>query len=167
MSLPAGTYYPFEIQYTDSGNEVSRFSAYGIAIDNDDATGNIEEATTAFDALVAATDAITLGVRTKQRYWDEEILTYVQTLNGANRETKLLVQYQDDTTGKRFTCTVPTIDPAIPVPVTNINVKDAYELDSPAAIVTFITAFEAFVRPPENPTHTVTVVGLKVVGRNI
>lgn len=166
MSLPAGQYYPFEIAYMDAGNEVGRFSAYGTQITNDDATGNIEEATTAFNALVTAADAITLGVRPRQRYYSEQIFTVAQPTNGANRETKLLVQFRDATTGQRFTATVPTLDPTIPEYVQNINVKDAVALDSPAAIVTFVSAFEAFVQAPT--THNaVEVVGLRVVGRNI
>lgn len=166
MSLPAGTYFPFEVVYVDSGNEASRFGAYGWVILPSDDEGNIEEAQAAFAALVTKTDAITLGQRVRSRYWGETLYEYDQTLNGANRETKLLVQYKDATNGQRFTVTVPTLDPDIPVPVVNVNVKDAYRMDTPASITEFITAFEAFVKTPLD-NHAVEVIGLKVVGRNI
>lgn len=165
MSLPAGTYWPFEISYLDAGNEVGRFGAFGAIVLISDDAGNIEEKTDTFATLITATDAITLGARVKTRYINEVISLADQPTNGATRELKLLVQYRDATTGQRFTCTVPTLDPSLPDYVENINVKDAIEIDSPTEILNFVAAFEAFAISPV--THNaVEVVGLRVVGRN-
>lgn len=165
MALDAGTFWPVEIAYRDAGNEIGRMSFYGIPIDVSDATGNIEEAETAWEAFETAADALTLGAKVKSRYYSEITYMTTQPTNGAAREIKLLVQYQDSVTGKQFTATLPTLDPTIPTYVVNKNVKDAILTTAPTAITNFITAFQGLAKAPE--THNaVTVVGLRVVGRN-
>lgn len=166
MSLDAGTYWPVELSYRDAGNEIGRMSFYGLPITVSDDAGDIEEAETAWEAFETAADAITLGAKVKSRYYSEITYMTTQPTNGAARETKLLIQYQDTTTGKQFTATLPTIDPTIPSYIVNKNVKDAISLSTPTGITNFITAFQNLARAPE--THNaVAVVGLKVVGRNI
>lgn len=162
MSLPAGSYEPFEIGYLDAGNELGRCQGYGESL----SAANFDAQETLWAAFLAAADAITLGVRKKDRYNDESLYTVSQPTNGAAREIKLLVQMQNDVTGRQFHFTVPTLDPTIPDYIQNINAKDAVSVTSPAAITDFITAAEAFVVDPLAPLNAVSVVGLKVVGRN-
>lgn len=161
MSLPAGTRNPATISYRDAGNEIGTFRCYGADITAE----NRDAQETLFTALVNAADAITLGNRTKTSYISVTTVATTQPTNGAARELKLLVQYQNTTNGARYTCALPTLDPTIPAYVQNINARDVVRLDSPSAITTFITAFNAFAVDPVNNTDAVAVIGLKVVGR--
>jgi len=162
MSLPAGTYAPFSITYLDAGNEISSFSGFSVDL----TAGNFAAQQTLFTALVTATDAITLGARKKTMYGNEVLSSAVVPINGAAREIKLLVQWQSVGTGRRGVVTVPTVDPAIPDYVQNVNAKDAILLSSPTEIADFISAFEDFVVDPVD-AGAITVIGLRVVGRNI
>jgi hypothetical protein len=162
MGFPAGTRNPATISYRDAGNEIGTFRVYGADI----TPANLATQEALFTALVNAADAITLGARTKTTYISTTTTVNTQPINGAARELKLLVQYQDDVTGARWTTTLPTLDPTIPAYVININAKDVVQVTTPAAIAAFVTAFEDFAVDPIDNTNTVTVVGLKVVGRN-
>jgi len=162
MSLPAGTYQPASITLMDAGNEPGLFKCYGKLL----TAGNFVAQAGLWSDLVDAIAAITLGAISKRTYEAEVTTNWAQQTNGAARETKLLVQYADATNGQRLTCTIPTLDPTIPVYVLNINAKDVVLTDEPSTITDFITAFEAFAVPPLNPAHAVNVIGLKVVGRN-
>lgn len=161
VSLPAGNYSPAEISFRDAGNEIStqRFFGKLITAANHDAQGAL------FATYVGAAAALALGSITKEVYAHETLQIGAIPTNGAMREVKLLVQYSDDTTGEKFTTTLPTLDPTLPEYVS--GAKDVIKLDSPSEITDFITAFEAFAVNPVSPTHAITVYGLKVVGRNI
>jgi len=161
MSLPTGSYSPFEIAFKDAGNEIGRFSGYGKLI----TAANHDAQVTAFGNLQTAAQALVLGAKTRTQYASEGIFNAPQPTNGAAREVKLLVQYEDATNHKRFTATLPTLDPTIPVYVLNVNARDVIQIDSPQAITDFIDAFEAFVVNPETG-NACAVLGLKVVGRN-
>jgi len=162
MALPPGGYQPATVSYRDAGNEIGTASFYGSPL----SAGNIVAKTALWATLLTAMDNITLGSRCKDVYNDESIYAYSQPTNGAARELKLLVQYQDVTTGQRFTTTIPTLDPTIPAYVVNLNARDVVVLDDPTEIVDFITAFEAFAVNPITG-NAVNVTGLKVVGRNV
>jgi hypothetical protein len=69
-------------------------------------------------------------------------------------------------TGARWTCTLPTLNPAKVSYVININAKDVVDPTVGTELLAFIDAFEDFAVDPANGTGTVGVVGLKVVGRN-
>lgn len=162
MGLPAGSYQPAEISYKDAGNEVGTSRFFGVEL----SAANFVAKIALWATLLSATDAITLGVRIKDVYNDESLYSYVQPTNGAARETKLLVQYQDITTGETGTTSIPTLDPTLPSYVINKNAVDVVELTAPSEIVDWITAFEAFAVNPRTGNQ-VSVKGLKVVGRNI
>jgi len=160
MALPAGSYQPAEITYLDAGNEkgVMKFFGKPITAANHDAQAAL------WATFLSAADALALGARSRDVYDDESLYAVAQPTNGAARELKLWVQFQDNTNGKKMSTSLPTIDPTIPEYVA--GARDAVVLDSPTAIVDFIDAFEAFAVNPEQPTHGITVTALKVVGRN-
>ena len=160
--MQPGTYQPAEISYRDAGNEIGSCRFFGAVI----SAGNIVAKTALWATLLTATDAITLGARTKDVYNDETIYGTTQPTNGAARETKLLVQFQDVTTGAKMSTSIPTLDPTLPDYVINVNAFDVVELGTPTEIADFIDAFEAFAVNPLTG-NAVVVVGLKVVGRNI
>lgn len=166
MSLPSGVYAPVEISYRDAGNEIGTQRFFGIPIDVSDTAGNIEEAEAAWTAYLSAADAMTLGARTKDRYFNEALYATTQPTNGAARETKLLIQFQDSVTGKRYTTTLPTLDPTLPHYVINVNVKDGVLITEPTAMTNLVTAFQNLARAPETG-NTVVVIGAQVVGRSI
>jgi len=148
--------------FRDAGNELSSFACFGPVI----TAANHDAKAALWATLRTAIAAIALGNVQKYQYESLDLSDADQPTNGAARETKLLVQYKDATTGKRYICTIPTLDPSVPTYVANINVKDAILVDAPTEISDFVTAFEAFAVAPEAPTHAVEVVGLRVVGRN-
>jgi len=166
MSLPAGSYQPIEISMRDAGNEIGTLRFFGLPVDIDDSTGNIEELNTLFTTLQTKIAAVVLGAKTRSQYINETIFTTVQPTNGAARETKLLVQLQNTVDGRKLTFTIPTLSPTVPVYIINENVKDAISLTTPTAITDLITAINAIAVDPMtgDPAH---VVGLRVVGRNI
>jgi len=167
---PSGIYHDWSITYGDAGGEMSTMRGSSAVIEE----GNIETQDDAWLAFRDAVDALALGDIVKQENVNTVESGFTRPTNGANRETKLLIQYQNISTGKRYAMTLPTLDPTIPVYVDNINAKDAVRMDTPAAITTLITTFEAFVVDPQVPLAlqptigwAVEVVGLQVVGRNI
>lgn len=165
MSLGAGVYQPIEVSYRDAGNEIGTMRFYGALVANSDDAGNVEELNTAWTAFRSAANAVANGAMTQSSYLWTILFATEQPTNGAARELKLLIQYQDDETGKSYTTSLPTLNPDIPVYVVNKNVKDAVRVDTPSAITTLISTFEALAVAPETG-NTVTVVGLKVVGRS-
>lgn len=163
MAKANGTYAPFQIEYLDAGNEKSSFNGWAAV----PTAANIVAQTTAFADLVTATDAIVLGSLVKNRWASETLHTPVQPTNGAAREIKLLVQYQDTVTGKDYVTTVPTLDPTLPDYVINKNARDVIAIPDTGALADWITAFVGFAKSPDVPANSVIVTGLKVVGRNI
>lgn len=163
MSLPAGSRSPATISYLDAGNEIGVAKFHGKTI----TAANHDAQVALWSTLLSATDAITLGARLKDTYNDETTYLVSKPTNGAAREYKLLVQMRNSVTGRRWTFTVPTLDPTVPSFIDNISARDAIELTTPQAIADFITAVEAFVVDPLAEANAVAVIGLKAVGRNI
>lgn len=161
MSLPAGGYQPATIEYLDAGNEIGRMRFYG----PDLTAANYDAKVALWATLLSATDALALGNRIRDQYDDESIYLVAQPTNGAARETKLLVQFRDSVTAEKMTCSIPTLDPTIPEYVINANARDVVLLNAPSAVTDWITAFQAFAVNPRTG-NSVTVYGLKVVGRN-
>ncbi len=160
--LPAGSYQPWSGTWLDAGNESSTAQGYATEL----SAANFVAVTAAWDTFIGAADALLLGARTKDRFNDETLYTVSQPTNGAAREFKLLVQMQNNVSGRKFSFTLPTLNPEAVEYVINVNAKDVLLLTSPIEVVDFIDAAEAFVRDPNQPGSAVTVIGLKAVGRN-
>lgn len=161
MSLPPGSYQPATISYRDAGNEIGTAQFYGPTL----TAANHDAKVALWATLLTATDALLLGRRCKDVYNDESLYAYGQPTNGAARELKLLVQYQDAVNGQQMTMTLPTLDPALPSYVENINARDVVLIDEPTEVTDWIAAFEAFAVNPRTG-NAVNVTGMKVVGRN-
>jgi len=147
------------VQITDYSNEKSNFTLTSITAN----AGNLAAQQTAAAALVAAIDDLTIGEITKQ-YMTLQIVNTpaIPTNPYAQREVKWLVSYVGDSSGKIFQCEIAAPD-LTDNTVVNSDQADLTSTDWAA----FITAFEAFVRSPDNGTETVTVLKAEVVGRNI
>jgi len=147
------------IQITDYSNEKSSFGLTSITAN----AGNLAAQQTEYAALFAAVEDLSIGEVTKQSM---NLVIYdtpaIPTSPYAQRELKWLVQYQGDSSGKLFSVEIAAPDVTDNV-VVNTDVADLASTDWAA----FVTAFEAYVRSPDNGTETVTVIGARLVGRNI
>lgn len=78
----------------------------------------------------------------------------------AQRELKLLVQYVDDVTAKRYTVTIPGPDlDLLAQPGT-----DVVDHVSNVVAAAFVTAFEANARSQDG--NAISVIGMRIIGRN-
>jgi len=147
------------IQITDYSNEKSSFGVTSVTAN----AGNLAAQQTLAADLVAATEDLTIGEVTKQQMalviLDSPA---IPTNPYAQREMKWLVQYQGVTSGKLFSTEIAAPDITDNV-VVNSDVADLASADWDA----WVTAFEAFAKSPDNGTEAVTVIGARLVGRNI
>lgn len=146
------------VQITDYSNEKSSFGVTSVTVN----AGNIAAQQTAAAALIGAIDDLTIGEVTKQTM-NLVILDTpaIPTSPFAQRELKWLVQYQG-ASGKMYSLEIAAPDITDNV-APNTDIADLASTDWAA----FVTAFEAFAREPDNGTGTVTVIGARLVGRNI
>jgi len=174
MSRPIGLYGDWSLSYLDAGNETGNVRGTARVVVGDDDDSNIATQIALWDDFVTKTNALVLGSLEKAEYVNTAIALSTPPTNGAARELKLLVMYSCTATGKRYTLSIPTLSPTIPLYVQNVSVRDAVRVDSPVAISSFITSFNAFVIAPDIPWNgtayatdpACTVLGLRVVGRN-
>lgn len=147
------------IQITDYSNEKSSFGVTSVTAN----AGNLSAQQTAAAALVGAVDDLTIGELTKQQMALVILDTpAIPTNVYAQRELKWLVQYMGDVSGKTFSIEIACPDVTDNV-APNTDIADLSSTDWAA----FVTAFEAFVKSPDNGTEAVTVIGARLVGRNI
>jgi len=160
-----GSVHKATIKYGDVTEENSTLAVYTAAV----TALSIADFLTDFGDFQLATDAITLGTRRSQSWIGDEstITNAYPTDRAAQRESKLKVDYWDNTTEKMHFITIPTID------FSKLNFVpgggDAVQFEAPGAhadIVTWVAAFEAFAHSPDDPTHSVTVKKMTYVGRN-
>lgn len=122
---------------------------------------------TAFGTFKTATDAIISGVLSKEtvRIYETELSSALPVSQWARRELKMLVTYVGDTSGDTFRIEVPTPDlDALTLETGDanyVNILDA------GVMASWVTAFEAIARSPNDETETVTVETARIVGRNI
>jgi len=147
------------IQITDYSNERSSFGVVSVTAN----AGNLAAQQTLAAALVGATEDITIGAVTKQTMALVILdAPAIPTSPYAQRELKWLVQYQGNTSGKIFTIEIAAPDITDNV-APNTDIADLSSSDW----VAWTGAFEAYAKSPDNGTEAVTVIGARVVGRNI
>jgi len=146
-------------QITDYSNEKSSFAVTSITAN----AGNLAAQQTLAAALFGSIEDLTIGEVTKQTMSLEIYNTpALPTSPYAQREIKWLVSYVGDSSGKTF-----QVEIAAPDVVDNLNGNsDEADLGS-TDWVAFVSAFEDYVRSPDNGTETVTVTKARLVGRNI
>lgn len=146
-------------QITDYSNEKSSLGLTSVTAN----AGNLAAQQTLAAALFGAIEDLTIGELTKQSM---ALVIYdtpaIPTSPYAQRELKWLVSYVGDTSGKTFTSEIAAPDITDNV-APNTDIADLSSTDWAA----FVTAFEAYVKSPDNGTEAVTVVSARVVGRNI
>lgn len=152
------------VGYRDATEEIGTLRVYADEITAASLPGFLTD----MGAFVAATDAITLGVRARESWGEETVVSNaVPSDKAAQREMKLLVQYQGVTTEKPYTLTIPTIDPDVLNFVPGGG--DAVQFEgagASAAIAAWVTAFETLASAPDDEAEAVVVTGMRFVGRN-
>jgi len=146
-------------QITDYSNEKSSFGIVSVTGN----AGNLTAQETAAAAVAAAVANLSIGTLSKETYAIVLVdAPGIPTNPYAQRELKWLVQYQGVTSGKLFSLEIAAPDVTDNV-VANSDVADLGSADWLA----FISAFEAYAKSPDNGTEAVTVVGARLVGRNL
>jgi len=113
-----------------------------------------------------ALDAVILGVRQKQSWGSEDVLTNTRpTDKDAQVETELLVRVQGATTEAPWSFRIPTVDYtafnyASPPAGDQVIISGA---GASAATTALIDAIEAVFKMPTDETEAVVVVGMEVV----
>jgi hypothetical protein len=117
---------------------------------------------TNFGALRTALGNIILGTVQKEAWiGDSTVLDNTPPASSnAQVELKFLVSYEGDTTKKKFRHEIPTPDTSKVLPGTDI--VDLTDTD----VAAYVTAFETIGRSPDDDTETVTVLDMRLVGRN-
>jgi len=150
---------PVAFQITDYSNEKSTTTLNTTVL----TAGNFAAQQTLAAALAAAIEDLTIGELTKQINSVPLLDTpAIPTNPYAQREMKWLVSYQGDVSGKLFSSEIAAPDITDNV-VPNTDTADITSTDWAA----FVTAFEAYVKSPDDVTETVTVIGARLAGRNI
>lgn len=143
----------------DYSNEMSNFGVTAITGTAGNLTAELAEAA----ALASAIENLTIGHLDKYTYAIVPLDTPLTPSSPfAQREMKWLVSYMGDTSGKVYSLEIAAPD-LTDNTVPNSDVADLTSTDWAA----FVTAFEAFARAPDNGTETVTIIGARLVGRNI
>lgn len=170
-SLQNGTTHPAEISYWDKSQEVGTFEVYTAVvtatIDDTDVV-NFTEQSTLWSGLVTAANGMVNGLPRLNRWVNQIVINANPAKDDINqlavRELKLKVWYIDNTSQKKYTATLPTLD-LTKVTYLPIIGKDAVSITAPAAMVTFVAAFEAAV-VAQYTGNAVTIIAAEVVGRN-
>lgn len=147
------------ITINDYANEKSSFDLTSITA----TAANLVAQQALAATLVAATEDLTIGKVVKQRMAliildSPDIPTNVY----AHRESKWLVSYVGDASGKTFQTEIAAPDLTDNL-VGNSDIADLTSDDW----VAFSDAFVAYVRSPDNGTETVTITKAELVGRNL
>jgi len=159
-TLPAGTRGPASISYLDAGGERGSAHFWFPVI----TAANEAAQSTAFAAVLAAADALTLGARVRDQYVDETTYAAGRPTNGAARELALKVVFRDATTGQTWDSILPTLDPSAVTYDPNYGARDVVILTDGALVEAYVDALNAM--PPKNPyayANNGVVVGAQVI----
>lgn len=121
---------------------------------------------TALGNIQTALDAVTLGVRAKQTWGEETVVSNAKAATAdAQIETELLVRARGATTQAPFSFRIPTVDYtkfafAEPPAGDQVIISGA---GATAETTALITALEAACKMPDDETEAIEVVGMEVV----
>lgn len=174
MSLGNGTYHPASISYWDKSLETGIFQVYGLPVTATIVSTDVVNFTAqsvAWAALVSAANALDRGLIRSQRWVNEVIVNarpdQADVNQSAAREVKLEIQWIDSVTQKSGRNTLPSVNLLLLtyMPQAKDYVAITTEQGAGTEVTDFVSAFEGYVVNPDTG-NSVTVVGLKVVGRN-
>jgi hypothetical protein len=138
-----------------SGAEKSNWGAWISTL----TAGNFVAVTGAVSTLLTATLGITIGSQAAARTEAvSQVSAVVNTNPQAQRENKWLVRYHDSNSTK-FSLEIPCADLSL------LSLGTEFLDLTVTAVASFVTAFEAVVKSPDDPTLSVTVDSIQFVGR--
>lgn len=146
----------FTLSVRDYSAELSTVSLPGLDL----TAANFDAQDGLWDTLQSAIDGIIVGVIAARKLLAQDIVVSADlpTSAFAQRELKWLVRYTDNN-GKKYTAEIPTPDAALILAGTDfMNIGGG-------AGATFVTAFEAVVRPTD--ATSVNVENIVLVGRKL
>lgn len=161
--MPAiGSRNPSQWSYRDHSGETKSIRLYSGELTAVSLPGFL----TLFGNLTTALDAVTLGVRAKESWGEETIVSNAKAgTQDAQIESELLVRVVGATTQQPWSFRIPTVD------YTAFNYADPPAGDqviisgagASAATTALIAALEALCKMPDDETEGITVVGMNVV----
>lgn len=161
--MPAlGGRQPFSVSYRDYSGETKSIRVYVGEITAVSLPGLLSE----LGDLTTALDAVTLGVRAKEQWGEETIVSNERAaVKDAQIETEMLVRVQGAVTEAPWSFRIPTVD------YTAFNYADPPAGDTviisgagaTAATTALVAAIQAVVKMPTDETEAVVVVGMEVV----
>lgn len=161
--MPAlGGRQPASFSYRDYSGELKSIRLYTGEITAVSIAGLLTE----LGDLATALDAVTLGVRAKQSWGEETIVSNDRpAAKDAQIETEMLVRLRGVTSEAPWSFRIPTVD------YTAFNYADPPAGDAviisgagaSAATLALVAAIEATARMPNDETELVEVVGMEVV----
>lgn len=161
--MPAlGGRQPFSVSYRDYSGETKAIRVY---------TGEITAVSlpgllTQLGAFTTALDAVTLGVRSRQQWGEETIVSNERaTDKNAQVESELLVRCMGATSEAPFSFRIPTVDYeafnyADPPAGDQVILSGA---GASAATLALVAAIEDAFKMPDDEAEALTVVGMEVV----
>jgi len=145
--------------YRDWSGEVSGFELTTLALDG----SSYSALGTLYTALDDAIADLTSGQLAKKSFGNRINESSDNGPFGANREDKILVTYKGDTSEKLFRFEIPCRSLVEANLLANSDMLDMAN----GEVAALVTAIEDLARSPDNGTETVTVISLRLVGRNI
>lgn len=162
--MPAlGGRQPIKIQYRDYSGEVRTIQNL---FSGEITTVSLPGLLADIGDLTAALDAVTLGVRAKESWGEETIVSNDRAATkDAQIESEMLVTLRGATTEEPFSFRIPTVD------YTAFNYADPPAGDTviiagagaTAATTALVAALQALLRTPWDETELVEVTGMRVV----
>lgn len=154
------------ITVRDYAAEANNAELSGIAIPSYQVdAANLATWLTGWGDLKTAIGAICIGVLAHEKVtiYDTVLSSAVPTSPYAQRELKMLVRYQGASTGRKRSMEVPCPN----LEALTLTGKDNVLLADGGVMASFVAAFEAIARMPDDDTENVIVSGAEIVGRNI
>lgn len=161
--MPAlGGRQPFSVSYRDYSGETKSILLFTGEITAVSLPGLLAD----LGDLTTALDAVTLGVRAREQWGEETILSNARAASkDAQIETEMLVRVMGAVTEAPWSFRIPTVD------YTAFNYADPPAGDqviisgagASAATTALIDAIEAVAKMPTDETEAVVVVGMEVV----
>lgn len=157
--MPAiGGRQPFRLSYRDYDGETKSLQLFT----NEITAGSIAGLLAELGTFTAALDAITLGVRAREHWGEETIVSNARaTDKDAQVSTEMLVRCIGDTDEAPYSFRIPTVDPeAFNYVDGNVVLSGA---GATAATTAFIAALETTFKMPDDETQGFTVVQMRIV----
>ena len=153
---------PYSVSYRDYSGETKSIQLFTGEITAVSIAGLLAD----LGDLNTALDAVTLGVRAKQHWGEETIVSNARaTDKNAQVESELLVRCQGATTERPFSFRIPTVDYqafnyADPPAGDAVIISGA---GATAATTALVSAIEAVAKMPDDETEALVIVGMEVV----